>query len=326
MIMPIGFAAAEKALNEAKSSGQGYAGKLFYATWKDGETKILRFLTDDVITCDFYEYVVDNQGKTQNFIVAPSLHSDEDGNVDPNWHGQDWVLKYGGKMREKGLSGDLIDPVPRKRTVALAVLQEEAPRENASGRMAMSYQDVLSEITVKDKPYAAREFVIVKQAYKNFWVQLVGYFHEYGTICDRPYKITRRGGDKDTQYQIIPLTPDSDFDIRELQESYGYGPGHKRADDDPDRFLYCPEHLEDWAERYGGEERVKFFLADPKEQARQARAASGNGGNYTPSGNDEYAKETTSNPSPEEDEAQAAPPPSTLDMSSLRSRLERHRK
>ena len=44
---------------------KGFAGKLNYLTIKDGESKVVRFLTDDVLTVQFYEYVVNNQGKFQ---------------------------------------------------------------------------------------------------------------------------------------------------------------------------------------------------------------------------------------------------------------------
>lgn len=308
----VGFEAAQKA-GTAPKGGGGHSG-LGYASWKDGDTLILRFLTDDPLTVDFYEFVnVTNpeaipEGKTaatQSFIVAPDLHSG-----DPNWKGEDWVLKYGGKCKEYG-SSELSTPIPRTRTVSIAVLREEVTRK-VDGKTVVEYQDVLREIDIKGEKFPAREFVIVKQSYSNFWEQIVGYYHEYGTICDRDYKITRHGSTTDTSYIAIPKREDPDFDLKALQAKYGYGTGadadgNPLTADSPDRFLYCPQTLQEWAEFYSNEERVKRFLGGTPVAA---------------SGMDEFHPATTSNPVA--DEAQAAPP-STTDFGSLRARLEAHR-
>lgn len=302
----VGFAGMQKAAAAAAQGGGGYSGRLGYAKWESGQTLILRFLSDDPLTVDFYEFVADNQGKTQNFIVAPDLHAD-----DPDWKGEDWVLKYGGMSKEYGTQ-NLSTPTPKTRTVAVAVLREEVARE-VDGKTVIEYQDVLREIEVKGEKYPAREFLLVKQAYKNFWSPIIGYYHEYGTICDRDYKITRQGGDKETTYHIIPKREDADFDLTALQTRYGYGTGQDAdgkalTPESPDRFLYCPQTLMEWAEYYSGEDRVKFFLGDAKAEAAPAHAS------------------TPARPSSAgSDEAQAAPPPSATDFSSLRARLEAHK-
>ena len=98
--MKTGFDHVDKAAEDARNrSSQGFSGRLNYFNWKNGDTKILRFLTDEVLLVQFYEMVVDNQGKFKDFIVATDLHED-----DPNWHGEDWVLKYGGKVHENGMA------------------------------------------------------------------------------------------------------------------------------------------------------------------------------------------------------------------------------
>ena len=317
--MALGFDALNKSITEAANrSAQGFSGKLNYFNWKNGETKVLRFLTDEVLTVPFYEMVVDNQGKFKDFIVAPRLHED-----DPNWTGEDWVLKYGGKQHENGMSGPLIAPTAKVRSACIAVLREEAPRE-VNGKTVMGYQDYLHEITVGGKDFPARYFGIVKQSLQLFWGQMSGYHHEFGTICDRDYKIKRVGERLDTSYQIIPMREDENFDIRALQESYGYG--KPRDKDDEERFLFCPQTVQEWADNYAGEERAKYWLGDPKAAA-QTQAQATNGTQYGAaeaagaSGLDEFRKETTHNPAP--DEAQAAPPPAS-DFSALRARLEKH--
>ena len=305
--MRTGFGAVNKSLEEAKArQAQGFAGKLNYFTLKDGESKTVRFLTDEVLTTRFYEYVVNNQGKFTDFIQATDLHDGA---------GEDWVLKYGGKQHEDVMRGPLVTPTSKERSVGLVVLREENPRE-IDGRVKISYQDHLYEITVNGENYPARWFGILKQSHQLFWNQMSGYHHEYGTICDRDYKIRRVGSQLDTSYQIIPRDPDADFDIQRLQEDYGYGRTVDPATikSDPERFLYCPQTLIEWAEYYAGEERAKYWLGDPKAATSEPES----------SGIDEFHKDTTKNPDPVADEAQAASAPSSTDWASLRSRLERH--
>lgn len=319
--MRTGFDAVKKSISDAKARQfSGASGRLgFFNIKDDGESKVVRFITDDVLSVQFYEMVVDNQGGFKDFIVAPDLYED-----DPSWRGEDWVLKYEGKVHENGLSGPLVNPQPRVKSVGIVVLREEAPRE-AGGR-AVTYQDNLFETNVNGTDYPARWFGVIKQS-MTFWDQMSGFHEEYGTICDRDYRIKRNGKKLDTSYQIIPLPPDPDFDIKQLQADYGYGRTVAELEavkEDPERFLYCPQTIQMWAEDYAGERRAKFWLGDPRENAKAAQESAASNGGHTPSGNDEFAKETTSNPDPAADEAQAAPPPAGDAFSALRRRLEKH--
>jgi hypothetical protein len=311
--MRTGFGAVDKAAEDAKArSSQGFSGKLNYLTIKDGETKVVRFLTDDVLTCLFYEYVVNNQGRWTDFIVPTDL--------DPS--NTDWVKEYGGYQLENTMSGPRVPLSTKERSVGLCVLKEEHPRE-VDGKTVIGYRDVLDEVTVDGRQLPSRWFGVIKQSAQLFWTQMSGYHHEFGTICDRDYKIRRIGSKFDTTYQIIPRDPDPDFDILAFQESYGYG--HPRPKDDPERFLYCPMTLPQWAEDYASESRVKYWLGDSvKGQAQaQSTAAAPNVGVPVERSNglDEFHRDTTQNPA---DEAQAAPAPAATDFSSLRARLERH--
>lgn len=317
--MRTGFAAAKEAMDKAKNSGSGFARRLDYFNLKDGESIVVRFLTDEPLTVNFFEYVFDVKGKPQNFIDATDLHSE-----DPDWNGEDWVKKYKGKSKDKGLTGEWCEPKARERTVALCVLREEAPREEVDGKkVAMSYRDALITWKAKDekdgpeKEFPARQFLVVKQAYKNFWSQLIAYHMEYETICDRDYKITREGGGTDTVYNIVPKREDPDFDILELQARYGYGTGktvegEELTPDHPDRFLYCPMTLEEWAEDHASEKRVRHFLVgDDKKVDGESNGSAATESSSLHSG---------------DDEAQAAPPPeASKDLSDLRARLERHK-
>lgn len=299
--MRTGFSAINDEISRPAGGGGGnFAGRLGYANWKDQESKILRFLSPDPYVVGFHEMITDIDGKPQTFICAPDLHSE-----DPNWTGEDWVLKYGGKTRENGLSGDPVASTPRTKGVAVAVLREEVPR-TVNGKTVTEVRDVLDEVEIDGKKYPSRKFVVVKQGMRNFWNSLVGYESEYGTVCDRDYKITRQGGGMDTTYRIVPKSPDADFSLESLQARYGYGTG-KNADgevlgpDHPERFLFCPQTLQEWAEYFGSEERVKHFLVGDHQAPAPTTTVSSGG-----------------------DEAQADSPSGT-DFDALRSQLESHR-
>ena len=91
---------------------------------------------------------------------------------------------------------------------------------------------------------------------------------------DRDYLIERRGGGLDTRYQIIPMDPIEELrDYEALKAHYGYGrPWPSRPQDGAskeevqayeDRFLFCPQTLQQWAEDFSSEDRVKHWLESP---------------------------------------------------------------
>lgn len=314
--MRTGINAVESALkgNSGGGGGGGTTGRyLNYFILADGESKVVRFLTDmdELAVAKFYEFIQDKNGKFQNFVVAPDFYAD-----DPTWRGQDWVKLFGGKTTDY-TTKELVDPKPRERIVGLAVEREEVPVES-SGRRTLRTQDKISEFEGKDgKTYAARNFLIVKQ-YKTFWQTLIGYYHEFGTICDRDYKISRTGTGRDIVYSIIPKNPDDGWNydgssLSELQARYGYGTGKDMDGNDltqesEDRFLYCSQTLAAWMENQASEERARAALVSD-DAAAESRPAPG------------WSADTADEP-----QASApAPAAAGTDVSSLRARLERHR-
>ena len=99
---------------------------------------------------------------------------------------------------------------------------------------------------------------------------MVGYFHEFGTLCDRDYKITRNGTGRDIVYQIIPKTPDPDWNndgssLAALKARYGYGTGtdidgNPVGPDSDDRYLYCTQTLKEWMDNQASEDRARAAL------------------------------------------------------------------
>lgn len=316
--MATGIGAIESYLKSSGGGGGSTSGRyLSYFILGDGDTKVIRFLTDDpeLHVAKFYEFVLDKNGKFQNFVVAPDYFAEND----PSWRGEDWVKKYGGKTTDY-TTKELIEPTPRERVVGLAVEREEVSSE-VDGRRIISTRDLLTRYEGRDgKQYDARNFLIVKQT-KQFWNTLVGYFHEFGTLCDRDYKITRAGTGRDISYSIIPKNPDPDWNndgssLAALQARYGYGTG-KNIDggvitpDSEDRYLYCTQTLKQWMDNQASEERAKAALTDGVTMESSTSASSSGPG---------WARDGA-------DEPQASPAPAVAgtDVSSLRERLERHR-
>jgi hypothetical protein len=313
--MATGINAIESYLKGGSGGGGGSTtGRyLSYLILGDGESKVIRFLTDidELELTKFYEFVKDKNGKFQNFVVAPVYHAN-----DPSWKGEDWVRKFGGKTTDY-TTKELVDPTPRERIVGIAVEREEVASEE-NGRRVIRTQDNLVQIEGRDGvQHDARNFLIVKQA-KAFWNTLVGYYHEFGTICDRDYKVTRTGTGRDIVYSIIPKAADPDWNadgssLAALQARYGYGTG-KDVDgnlitpESEDRYLYCTQTLKQWLENQASEERAKAALIMDGVTIDSDTPA--------PS----WATDA-----PDEPQAAPAPAASGTDVSSLRARLERHR-
>lgn len=274
---------AEKRAEAAKSGSFG--GSLGYFTWKNGESRILRFLTDDVITADFYDFIVDRTGKTKGFMVNPG---------DPDRLKRYMSATPGIGWKKEFKSGALVEPTTRKLTVGVAVEREEVQRD---GKM------VLEDKRTED---GGRYFGIVQQSPTNFWQTLASsVFKRYGTICDRDFEIERQGDGFNTKYSIIPMDPDPDLaSVEAVHQFYFYGqPWNK---DDPQANLKCPQTLKEWAEYFSGEERYKFWLTPDDETPAWLRGGASLASSS--SGLDEFKAETTHNPA---DEAQASAPAAT---------------
>lgn len=255
--MKTGLGSVKEAVERAKNS-TFTGGYLNYITWKDGESKLLRFLTDDVITVDWYDYVVTKDGKAAgSFPVSTQVGAGE----------EDFVLKYGGLT--KGEGGALVTPTARERTVAIAVVREEV---RAEGSSLLVPRDVVEQVEVDGKKYDSLKFGIISQSYRNFWATLVGYVSRYGVITDRDYEIKRIGSDNTTQYTIIPIEPVEGLrSAEEVMKRYGYG--EKRPEDDPNRFRYCPMTLPEWIKSMGSETYIKSRLVQSSQAAQTTQTS-----------------------------------------------------
>lgn len=309
--MSKGFAAAEAAAQ--RSGGSGSPGRfLSYFALGDGESKIIRFLTDadDIVTANFHEFLIttdaDGKERFHTFVDPTSL---------PGAPGEDWVSKYGGKSRS--FKTKQLEPsFAKARTVGIAVEREEVVSE-VGGKKKITTRDKIDKITVEkdgvSTEYPVRTFYIIKFPWKALWAQMKAYYEEYGTVCDRDYKISRTGTQLNTVYNAVPKSPDPNFDLKELQAAYGYGTGtdvdgNELTADSPDRFLYIRQTLDEWIDEAADEERIKQALLGTV------------GANTAESWAGDAPDEPQSSPV-------AAPAPVDADTAAanLRARLERHR-
>ena len=317
-----GFASLQKSIDEAKARNSFSGNRLSFISWKSGDRKIVRFLTNDVITATTYSFVTTVDGKSQGFLVDPDKGDFVQKYASATPGGPGWQINYGTKQPEF--------PKGREQTFALAVMRDMVPKSGGG----FDVVDATTSTEYQGKSYNARTFGIIQQGLGNFWGSLKGCHDVYGTICDRDYVILREGGDKDTRYVITPLDPVEELkDLATLQATYGYGA--PRDKEDPERFMFCPQTLAEWADEYSGEERARRLLvpgggpAQPVPAAAPAAAPQFAPTTVAPvasapvasSGLGEFHPATTHNP----DEAQAAPPvvaPSTAtNFSSIRDTL-----
>ena len=315
--MQTGFQVLQKAIEDSKkaSSSGPIGGVRNYFSWKSGDRKIIRFLTNDIITADFYEWILTNDGKTKSFLIDPDKG--------------DFVEKYasaepGLGWRRNPKTQQLEPRKTRKLTVGMAVLRDEKPAPGDGG--GTTFSDYFYEIDIKGEIYPARYFGIIQQSHGNFWDQLVGFHKRYGSICDRDYEITRTGAALDTKYQIVPLDPIEEMrDLAAVQRLYGYGaPWPSRPEDGASeaevdrwrhRFVFCPQTLAQWAEQFSSEERVKYWLTPVSDQGSAQRVSA----EHTSSGLDEFHPATSWSTPENLDEAQVS---ATADFRDLKRMLQ----
>lgn len=269
-----GIAAMEKAYTDgqkrqeaAKAAAEGAGNKIKYISWKPGDTKIVRFLTDELVTEKFAEFIMDSTGSTKNFMIPPNDPGILDRYRSP-YPGIGWKQDYKTKK--------LVEPRLREVGCGIAVLREQKLNPETG---KLDVEDYLYEQEIEGVNYLTRHFGIIQQSIPNFWLTLImSCMKLYGTICDRDYMVTRTGESIDTKYSIIPLNPDPDLDsLEKTQQFYFYGAAYDK--EDPQRYLKCNTTLIDWATYFSGEERYKFWLT-PGYGASAPKTAQGQGQQY----------------------------------------------
>lgn len=194
-----------------EASKGGTFAKTHYLSLKDGETVLVRFLTDK-----------DNWIVVDQHSMVPTKGKPSDWAKDTPWPEKMGAVCRRDPGVKEMTGGDCFicdhligtgnPPVkkPTPRVWALAVLREEV-MENGT---VVGVKDQTREVVVTDKDGKVTDqkreekaVVVVNMGFKNFFSVLQGFGSHYGTTVDRDYFIKRVGSEMDTQYQIIPSLP-----------------------------------------------------------------------------------------------------------------------
>lgn len=238
--MAIGMGAVAKTA-EKQASGGGGGQFLQSIYWQDKPTskpedreKVIRFLTDDIVTAKVYQFVKGGpEGKGRDFI-APSSLVDEDGTPNFDWvpEARDYFLENDISLPDYNRNLVHASKYAKEQAYGLVVLREEVQAEVDGRRRNIVQDKIVHREWEKDgevKVYDGPVYGYVKQGFPNFWQILVGFYNRYGTLTDRDYVITRRGNDKNTKYDIVPLDKDPDLETPE-QLAAKYDPPQDLSD------------------------------------------------------------------------------------------------
>jgi hypothetical protein len=171
--------------------------------WKDGESHLVRFLSDRLLKIQMHTYVLAKDGSRKDFVCTKHL----DGELArPCWicdnMTQNIVTRKGDKITIPYKSSE--------RVLAIAVLR----KANKDGKIV----DETRPMKLSPNPAKPDETIdaevpkisIINQG-QNFWEKLRGYMNKYNTFLDRDYDIKREGKGLDTAYYPVPEDIDDDY-------------------------------------------------------------------------------------------------------------------
>lgn len=172
-----GYQAIQATMERASERSDGF--DYGFISWKDKDRKVIRLLTDNVVTIGFHDYVRCLDGKNRSFTCAKELNTPRACYICDN-------------VTTLDDDNNAIPSRPRQIGIGLAALRNEV--------QGGGIEDVLEK---DDKGNSHPSIGIVSQSVSNFWGNLNGYFVRYGTTIDRDYEITRVGKDQTTHYTVI---------------------------------------------------------------------------------------------------------------------------
>ena len=193
-----------EAINEslAKSSGGGksdYA-QTNWISWKAGETKTIRFLTDidDILVVAVHSMVDTHDGKKANFVCR--------------------------SVFDAPCELCAADVYKRDAGYGIAVVRQPVYDTVDGANKIVGYEDQVVEyddetpqgIVKKRKPVVG----IVNQSMRNFWNTLTLVHEKYGSFKDFDMEIVRQGKTTDTTYVSFPLPVKPIENIDERYENF----------------------------------------------------------------------------------------------------------
>ncbi len=258
MALGRGFGAVQEAIAKANEAGNYTPFVLthpvqqpYNMSWKDGETKVVRFLSDDLLVVGFHNYFPTRDGKHNDFVDTEDLDGDL---CRPDYIKQTY-------KNEKGKP-----KTATKQGVALVIQRELNPATK-------EYEDVTDTFQTPsdpDDPNSEKidvvwpRFWVIKQGMR-FWAHVNAYWSDPdmgGTIVNRNFKITRSGSTaQGTSYSVIPIMKEdgattaslaADYDIPAVDVT-GYSDDFAQTlRDDP-----ITGHVYKWIERKGTEQHFE---------------------------------------------------------------------
>ena len=240
--MAIGMKAVARTAERQAAGGGGGGQFLQSIYWQDkpnskpeDREKVIRFLTDDIVTVGVYGFVKGGpEGKGRDFIAPGTLYDSETGEPAFDWvpEARDYFLENNISLPDYSRNLVHASKYVKDQAFGLVVLREEVEAEIDGKRQRIVQDKIVHREWEKDgeiKSYDGPVYGFVKQGFPNFWQVLVGFYDRYGTLTDRDYLITRRGNDKNTQYSIVPLDKDPDLETPE-QLAAKYDPPQNLSD------------------------------------------------------------------------------------------------
>jgi hypothetical protein len=167
-----------------------------WISWKGGETKTIRFLSDidDIYVVPVHSMVDTHDGKKANFVCRSAFDA----------------------------ACELCDQEVYKRDsgYGIAVVRQPVYDIVDGNNKVVGYEDVVLEydqetdqgVVRKKKPVVG----IVNQSMRNFWNQIALVNEKFGSLRDYDIEICRQGSGTDTNYVSFPLPakPIENIDVR----------------------------------------------------------------------------------------------------------------
>jgi len=218
-----GFDEVQNAIDRQKASGsKDYVPMLVWKDDRNGKGEqyehVVRFMPDEVITCEVYDFIKCDDDSVRTFVSPASVGLDIPDYFEE--HPEIELRDYAKKV---------VDPAKYRReiTLGLCVLREET-QEKVGGRTKMSVRDKTATRTYEDKEGKtqtvenARQYFLIKQGLSNFWNMFMTHNRRNNGLFDRDYLIERQGNDKKTSYSVVPLDVidglDTEEDVRKVYD------------------------------------------------------------------------------------------------------------
>lgn len=214
-----GFGAVQAAAEQAANYTPGVSFNITHPiqqpwnlSWKEGETKVVRFLSDELVSAPFYDYIATLDGKRSEFVDTSAIEG---------------PLKRPDRITAT-YKNDKNRPLrPMQQYLGMVIERELVPGTKNE------YQDVpgtFETLSDPDDPNSEKisvkwpRFWIIRKG-RKFWDLMNEFYVEDDrfTTVDRNYKIKRLGSGTSTTYMIREVPPnDSDSNTTEaLVEEYG---------------------------------------------------------------------------------------------------------